>query len=173
MLPSPSLRWSVVGVCFDGPWCHNNYFRVFQLKLFSVQLTQPTNLWLPTSFLFFTVRPIVTAFLRRYHSISLASCESLRCLVYSLKDSVSSGPDNIPAYFIKRCWPIIESLVVEIFKKIVTTGCSRISGNIPISTRFIRRKTDTTFQIIGPSPLLAVCLNYLTLLLLRNYPPNS
>ena len=30
------------------------------------------------------------------------SAESLRCLVYNLKDSASSGPDNIPAYCYTR-----------------------------------------------------------------------
>ena len=42
--------------------------------------------------------------------------------VYALKDSLSCGPDNIPAYFLKRCWPVLEVPVSQIFNKIMKTG---------------------------------------------------
>ena len=50
------------------------------------------------------------------------TAELVTSIVLNLKDNVNSGPDNIPAYFIKKCWTALVKPILIIFKKIVNTG---------------------------------------------------
>ena len=48
--------------------------------------------------------------------------ESLRSIIASLENNVNSGPDQIPPYFVKKCWSAIEKPVSIIFNNILSSG---------------------------------------------------
>ena len=50
------------------------------------------------------------------------SVKSLRNIVRNLDDNVNPGPDDIPAYCIKRCWVALEKPICSIFENIFSSG---------------------------------------------------
>ena len=46
----------------------------------------------------------------------------MRSIVLNLKDNVNAGPDNIFAYFVKRCWSAPEQPILSLFNKMLSTG---------------------------------------------------